>query len=66
MTCFLPTGVARGHKDQLQGSRRWLQVGGQECECKENQRHHRKLNKHSRACQQFLQRCHLASFALPI
>uniref|UniRef100_A0A8C9DEW8 Uncharacterized protein n=1 Tax=Prolemur simus TaxID=1328070 RepID=A0A8C9DEW8_PROSS len=34
VTCFLPTGVARGHWDQGQASRRWLQEGGQECECK--------------------------------
>ncbi|KAI5234613.1 C-X-C Motif Chemokine 17 [Manis pentadactyla] len=31
-----------------------------------HQRYHRKPNKHSRACQQFLKRCQLASFALPI
>ncbi|KAM9224429.1 C-X-C motif chemokine 17 [Dugong dugon] len=29
------SGVARGHKDQRQASRRWLQEGGQECECKD-------------------------------
>nr|XP_020027652.1 C-X-C motif chemokine 17 [Castor canadensis] len=29
-------------------------------------RHHRKPNKHSKACQQFLKRCQLASFALPL
>ncbi|XP_072823152.1 C-X-C motif chemokine 17 [Vicugna pacos] len=31
-----------------------------------HQRHHRSPNKHSRACQQFLRRCQLASFALPL
>ncbi|XP_062965205.1 C-X-C motif chemokine 17 [Cynocephalus volans] len=31
-----------------------------------HQRHHRKPNKHSRACQQFLKQCQLASFALPL
>ncbi|XP_053463127.1 C-X-C motif chemokine 17 [Nycticebus coucang] len=93
-------GVARGHRDQSQTSGRWLQEGGQECECKDwflrapkrklmtvpglpkkqcpcdhfkvkvkktrQRRHHRKANKHSRACQQFLKRCQLASFALPL
>ncbi|XP_003406711.1 C-X-C motif chemokine 17 [Loxodonta africana] len=95
-------GVARGHRDQRQASRRSLQKDSQECECKDwllgapkrksmtvtvpglpkkpcpcdhfkgnvkkirHQRHHKKPNKHSRACQQFLQRCQLASFALPI
>ncbi|XP_045387519.1 C-X-C motif chemokine 17 isoform X1 [Lemur catta] len=93
-------GVARGHWDQGQASRRWLQEGGQECECKDwflrapkrklmpvpglpkkqcpcdrfkgkvkktrQRRHHRKPNKHFRACQQFLKRCQLASFALPL
>ncbi|XP_076987854.1 C-X-C motif chemokine 17 [Tamandua tetradactyla] len=93
-------GVARGHRDQLQASRRWLQEGGQECECKDvllrapkrklmtvpglpkkhcpcdhlkdnvkktrHRRHHRKPNKYSRACQQFLKRCQLASFSLPL
>ncbi|XP_008060626.1 C-X-C motif chemokine 17 [Carlito syrichta] len=28
-------GVARGHRDQGQVSGRWLQEGGQECECKD-------------------------------
>nr|XP_008539365.1 PREDICTED: VEGF coregulated chemokine 1-like [Equus przewalskii] len=28
--------------------------------------HHREPNKHSRACQQFLKRCQLASLALPL
>ncbi|KAM6223661.1 C-X-C motif chemokine 17 [Rhynchocyon petersi] len=96
-------GVARGHRDQRQDSRRRLQEGGQECECRDwllkspkgkfmtlkmprpprkkrcpcdhfkvnvkktrHQRHHKKSNRHSRACQQFLQQCQLASFALPI
>nr|XP_008539372.1 PREDICTED: VEGF coregulated chemokine 1-like [Equus przewalskii] len=93
-------GLARGHRDQRQASRRWLQAGGQECECRDwfqrapkrklmtvpglpqrqcpcdhfkgnvkktrHQRHHRKLNKRSRACQQFLKRCQLASLALPL
>ncbi|VFV18374.1 vegf co-regulated chemokine 1-like [Lynx pardinus] len=93
-------GVARGHRDQRQAPRRWLQEGSQECECKDwflrvpkrklmtvpglpkkqcpcdhfkgsvkktrHQRHHRKPNKHSRACQQFLTRCQLESFALPL
>ncbi|XP_017358660.1 C-X-C motif chemokine 17 [Cebus imitator] len=93
-------GVARGHRDQGQASRRWLQEGGQECECKDwflrgprrklmtasvlpkkqcpcdhfkgnvkkirHRRHHRKPNKHSRACQQFLKQCQLTSFALPL
>ncbi|KAL2763153.1 C-X-C motif chemokine 17 precursor, partial [Daubentonia madagascariensis] len=27
--------VARGHGDQGQASGRWLQEGGQECECKD-------------------------------
>nr|XP_027801578.1 C-X-C motif chemokine 17 [Marmota flaviventris] len=31
-----------------------------------HRRHHRKSNKHSRACRQFLQRCQLESFALPL
>uniref|UniRef100_A0A8D2DX45 C-X-C motif chemokine ligand 17 n=1 Tax=Sciurus vulgaris TaxID=55149 RepID=A0A8D2DX45_SCIVU len=31
-----------------------------------HQRHHRKSNKHSRTCQQFLKRCQLESFALPL
>ncbi|KAM8963892.1 C-X-C motif chemokine 17 [Lycaon pictus] len=31
-----------------------------------NQRHHRKPNKHSRACQEFLKQCQLKSFALPL
>ncbi|XP_004408201.1 PREDICTED: VEGF coregulated chemokine 1 [Odobenus rosmarus divergens] len=31
-----------------------------------HQRHHRKPNKHSRACQEFLKQCQLASFALPL
>ncbi|XP_021786072.1 C-X-C motif chemokine 17 isoform X1 [Papio anubis] len=100
VTCFLPTGVARGHRDQGQASRKWLQEGGQECECKDwflraprrkvmtvsglpkkqcpcdhfkgnvkktrHQRHHRKPNKHSRACQQFLKQCQLRSFVLPL
>uniref|UniRef100_A0A8C4LBK9 C-X-C motif chemokine 17 n=1 Tax=Equus asinus TaxID=9793 RepID=A0A8C4LBK9_EQUAS len=98
LTCFLLTGLARGHRDQRQASRRWLQAGGQECECKDwfqrapkrklmtvpglpqkqcpcdhfkgnvkkTRKHHRKLNKHSRACQQFLKRCQLASLALPL
>ncbi|PNI95473.1 CXCL17 isoform 2 [Pan troglodytes] len=30
----LKPGVARGHRDRGQASRRWLQEGGQECECK--------------------------------
>ncbi|KAB1273814.1 C-X-C motif chemokine 17, partial [Camelus dromedarius] len=118
VTCFLPTGVARGHRDQRQASGRRLQEGAQECDCKglsskffldpllnltlltdwflraserklmtvprlpkkpcpcdrfkgrvkktRHQRHHRSPNKHSRACQQFLRRCQLASFALPL
>ncbi|KAF4011060.1 hypothetical protein G4228_002418 [Cervus hanglu yarkandensis] len=28
------TGVARGQRDQCQASGRWLQEGGQKCECK--------------------------------
>ncbi|KAM9047894.1 C-X-C motif chemokine 17 [Megaptera novaeangliae] len=93
-------GIARGHRDQHQASGRWLQDGGQECECKDwflrapkrklmtvpglpkkpcpcdhfkgrmkktrHQRHHKKPTKPSRACQQFLRRCQLASFALPL
>ncbi|XP_023988241.1 C-X-C motif chemokine 17 [Physeter macrocephalus] len=93
-------GIARGHMDQRQASGRWLQDGGQECECKDwflrapkrklmtvpglpkkpcpcdhfkgrvkktrHQRHHKKPTKPSRACQQFLRRCQLASFALPL
>ncbi|XP_015985390.2 C-X-C motif chemokine 17 [Rousettus aegyptiacus] len=92
-------GVARGHRDQRQSSGRWLQEGGQECECKDwflrapkrklmaaprlpkkqcpcdhfrsnvkKTRHqrHRKPNKPSRACQQFIKRCQLASFSLPL
>ncbi|XP_019484578.1 PREDICTED: C-X-C motif chemokine 17 [Hipposideros armiger] len=93
-------GVARGHRDKHQASGRWLQEGGQECECKDwllraprrklmalprlpkkqcpcdhvkgnvrktrHRRHHRKPNKRSRACQQFIKRCQLASFALPL
>ncbi|TKC35864.1 hypothetical protein EI555_010251, partial [Monodon monoceros] len=31
-----------------------------------HQRHHKKPTKPSRACQQFLRRCQLASFALPL
>ncbi|KAL0609669.1 C-X-C motif chemokine 17 [Plecturocebus cupreus] len=31
-----------------------------------HRRHHRKPNKHSRACQQFLKQCQLTSFALPL
>ncbi|XP_062031941.1 C-X-C motif chemokine 17 [Lepus europaeus] len=31
-----------------------------------HQKSHRQPNKHSRACQQFLKRCQLASFALPL
>ncbi|XP_008707907.1 C-X-C motif chemokine 17 [Ursus americanus] len=31
-----------------------------------HQRHHRKPNKHSRACREFLKQCQLASFALPL
>ncbi|XP_045844067.1 C-X-C motif chemokine 17 [Meles meles] len=31
-----------------------------------HQRHHRKPNKHWRACQEFLKQCQLASFALPL
>uniref|UniRef100_A0A452FVG1 C-X-C motif chemokine ligand 17 n=1 Tax=Capra hircus TaxID=9925 RepID=A0A452FVG1_CAPHI len=31
-----------------------------------HRRHHRKSDKHSRACQQFLTRCLLESFALPL
>uniref|UniRef100_A0A671FVB0 C-X-C motif chemokine ligand 17 n=1 Tax=Rhinolophus ferrumequinum TaxID=59479 RepID=A0A671FVB0_RHIFE len=91
--------VARDHRDNRQASGRWLQEGGQECECKDwflrtprklmalpgvpqkqcpcdhfkgnvkkhrHRRHHRKPNKHSRACQQFIRRCQLASFALPL
>uniref|UniRef100_A0A9L0SKW5 Uncharacterized protein n=2 Tax=Equus TaxID=9789 RepID=A0A9L0SKW5_HORSE len=34
LTCFLPRGVARGHRDQCQASGRWLQAASQECECK--------------------------------
>ncbi|XP_067575987.1 C-X-C motif chemokine 17 [Pseudorca crassidens] len=94
------TGIARGHRDQRQASGRWLQDGGQECECKDwflrahkrklmavprlpkkpcpcdhfkgrvkktrHQRHHKKPTKPSRACQQFLRRCQLANFALPL
>ncbi|XP_076430179.1 C-X-C motif chemokine 17 [Peromyscus maniculatus bairdii] len=93
-------GVARSHGGQRQASRRWLQEGGQECECRDwflrtpkrestpvleprrkqcpcdhikggekkhrHQKHHRKPNKLSRTCQQFLKRCQLASFALPL
>ncbi|XP_054423619.1 C-X-C motif chemokine 17 [Pteronotus mesoamericanus] len=93
-------GVARGQRDQRQASGRWLQEGGQECECKDwllrapkrrlmaaprlpkkqcpcdhfkgnvkktrHRRHHRKSNKHFRACQEFIKRCQLASFALPL
>ncbi|XP_003362375.1 C-X-C motif chemokine 17 [Equus asinus] len=93
-------GVAKGHRDRHQASGRWLQAGGQECECKDwllrapkrklmtvpglpqkqcpcdhfkgnvkktrHRRHHRKPNKRSRACQQFLKRCQLASLALPL
>ncbi|XP_055992585.1 C-X-C motif chemokine 17 [Sorex fumeus] len=94
------SGVARGYKDQRQRSGRWLQEGGQECECKDwferaskrklmavtalpkkqcpcdhfksnmkktrHQRHHRKSNKRSRDCQQFLKKCQLASLSLPL
>uniref|UniRef100_A0A9L0J6D3 C-X-C motif chemokine 17 n=1 Tax=Equus asinus TaxID=9793 RepID=A0A9L0J6D3_EQUAS len=28
-------GVAKGHRDRHQASGRWLQAGGQECECKD-------------------------------
>ncbi|XP_004873065.1 C-X-C motif chemokine 17 [Heterocephalus glaber] len=36
MVCSSPNpGVARGHRDQRQASGRWLQEGGQECECKD-------------------------------
>nr|XP_040134912.1 C-X-C motif chemokine 17 [Ictidomys tridecemlineatus] len=100
VTCFLPTGVARGHRDQRQASGRRLLKGSQECECKDwflraskkkpmteaglpkkrcpcdhstvgvkktrHRRHHKKSNKHSKACWQFLQRCQLESFALPL
>ncbi|XP_022259207.1 C-X-C motif chemokine 17 isoform X2 [Canis lupus baileyi] len=100
MTCCLPPGVARGHRDNRQAPSRRLQEDGQECECKDwflrahkrklitvpgmpkkqcpcdhfkanvkktrNQRHHRKPNKHSRACQEFLKQCQLKSFALPL
>ncbi|XP_052512750.1 LOW QUALITY PROTEIN: C-X-C motif chemokine 17 [Budorcas taxicolor] len=72
VTRFPPTGVARGQRDQAsQASGRWLQEGGQECECKISpfsfhQRHHRKPTKPSRACQRFLRQCQLASFALPL
>ncbi|XP_024433397.1 C-X-C motif chemokine 17 [Desmodus rotundus] len=93
-------GVARGQRDQRQASGRWIQEGGQECECKDwflraakrklmavprlpkkqcpcdhlkanvkktrHRRHHRKSNKHFRACQEFIKRCQLASFALPL
>ncbi|XP_006142075.1 C-X-C motif chemokine 17 isoform X2 [Tupaia chinensis] len=92
-------GVARSHRDQRQASGRWLQEGGQDCECKDwflrapkgklmtvpgrpkkqcpcdhlkghvkktRHRRHKQTNKHSRACQQFLKRCQLASFALPL
>ncbi|KAM6153243.1 C-X-C motif chemokine 17 [Erethizon dorsatum] len=93
-------GVARGLRDQRQASRRWLQEGGQECECKDwflralrrklttvhglpkkqcpcdhlkvnvkkirHHRHHRKPKKHSRACQEFLKQCQLASISLPL
>ncbi|XP_005412411.1 PREDICTED: VEGF coregulated chemokine 1 [Chinchilla lanigera] len=31
-----------------------------------HQRHHRKPSKHSRACQEFLKQCQLASIALPL
>ncbi|XP_005087122.1 C-X-C motif chemokine 17 isoform X2 [Mesocricetus auratus] len=31
-----------------------------------HQKHHRKPNRPSRTCQQFLKRCQLASFALPL
>ncbi|XP_052013527.1 C-X-C motif chemokine 17 [Apodemus sylvaticus] len=31
-----------------------------------HQKHHRKSRRPSRACQQFLKRCQLASFALPL
>ncbi|EFB28120.1 hypothetical protein PANDA_013244, partial [Ailuropoda melanoleuca] len=31
-----------------------------------HQRHHRKPNKHTRACREFLKQCQLASFALPL
>ncbi|OBS72596.1 hypothetical protein A6R68_12809 [Neotoma lepida] len=64
--CLPPTGIARSHGDQRQASRRWLREGGQECECRGHQKHHRKPNKPSRTCQQFLKRCQLASFALPL
>ncbi|KAM5236371.1 C-X-C motif chemokine 17 [Ctenodactylus gundi] len=91
-------GVARGHRDQRQASRRWPQDPGQECECKDwlprapkrklatvstlpkkqcpcdhpkvnvkrirHQKHYRKPHKRSRACHQFLKRCHLESIAL--
>ncbi|ELW71059.1 VEGF co-regulated chemokine 1 [Tupaia chinensis] len=33
---------------------------------KTRHRRHKQTNKHSRACQQFLKRCQLASFALPL
>ncbi|KAM4801435.1 C-X-C motif chemokine 17 [Urocitellus parryii] len=31
-----------------------------------HRRHHKKSNKHFKACRQFLQRCQLESFALPL
>ncbi|XP_008844677.1 C-X-C motif chemokine 17-like [Nannospalax galili] len=93
-------GLSRNHRDQRQASRRWLQEGSQECQCKDwflrapgrkftaeprtprkhcpcdhlksnvkksrHQKHHRKPNRNSRACQRFLKQCQLASFALPL
>uniref|UniRef100_A0A8C0KLP4 C-X-C motif chemokine ligand 17 n=1 Tax=Canis lupus dingo TaxID=286419 RepID=A0A8C0KLP4_CANLU len=35
MTCCLPPGVARGHRDNRQAPSRRLQEDGQECECKD-------------------------------
>ncbi|XP_013002301.1 C-X-C motif chemokine 17 [Cavia porcellus] len=94
------SGVARAHGEQRQASRRWLQEGSRECECKDwfqralrrkpmtvpalpkkqcpcdhlkvnmkksrHHKHQRKPNKHSRACQEFLKQCQLASIALPL
>uniref|UniRef100_A0A8D1RVK3 Uncharacterized protein n=1 Tax=Sus scrofa TaxID=9823 RepID=A0A8D1RVK3_PIG len=34
VTCFLLTGIARGHRDPRQASGKWLQEDVQECECK--------------------------------
>ncbi|XP_057619147.1 C-X-C motif chemokine 17 [Chionomys nivalis] len=93
-------GVAKSHGDQRQVSGRWLQEGGQECECRDwflrapkrkstrvlesskkqcpcdhvkdsekknrHQKHHRKPKRPSKTCQQFLKRCQLASFSLPL